>query len=195
MSYINVKKTRGVTNWPMEGSGYRPLIHTRLGRFMRVRASHIAFIDYIEQYYRKKVEETGREWWNKRAHCARWSVRTQSAPASIGGNVSRIWKATADGRVCRAACASVETYQSSPNIFSDILDMKGIMQTPVSSPAGWRLLASHGGHPIVKSGRYLSCQVTCQVGGISDDMSHRGHNFDFQAIHHLKKIGRSSKDS
>ena len=38
------------------------LIHTRLGRFMRVRASHIAFIDYIEQYYRKKVEETGREW-------------------------------------------------------------------------------------------------------------------------------------
>jgi len=99
---------------------------------MGAGASQIAFIDYIEQYYRKKVEETGREWWNKRAHCARWSVRTQSAPASIGGNVCRIWKATADGRVCRAACASVETYQSSPNILSDILDMKGIMQTPVT---------------------------------------------------------------
>ena len=62
MSNINVKKTRGVTTWPMEGSGYRPLIHTHLGRFMGVRASHIVFIDYIEQYYRKKVEETGREW-------------------------------------------------------------------------------------------------------------------------------------
>jgi len=58
---------------------------------------------------------------------ARWSVRTQSAPASIGGNVCRIWKAAADGRVY-----SVETYQSSPNIFFDILDMKGIMQTPVT---------------------------------------------------------------
>jgi len=29
---------------------------------MGVGASYIAFIDYIEQYYRKKVEETGREW-------------------------------------------------------------------------------------------------------------------------------------
>ena len=57
----------------------------------------------------------------------------QSAPASISGNVCRIWKATADGRVCRAACASMEMYQSLPNIFSDILDMKGIMQTPVTN--------------------------------------------------------------
>jgi len=47
------------------------------------------------------------------------------------------------------------------------------------------------------SSRAATCHVKRLVKSevISDDRSHRGHNFDFQAIHHLKKIGRSSKDS
>ena len=47
------------------------------------------------------------------------------------------------------------------------------------------------------SSRAATCHVKRLVKSEvrSDDMSHRGHNFDFQAIHHLKKIGRSSKDS
>ena len=44
----NWQKTPGKRMTPQGG------LVTCLGRFMGVRASHIAFIDYIEQYYRKR---------------------------------------------------------------------------------------------------------------------------------------------